>query len=285
MARSPWEPISPRPIRAPSGSSTRRTFSGSPTRSAGRCRCPSTRRGASTSSMSAADLRPLEWRGGAAEGALWLLDQRRLPAREEWVACRTVADAARAIREMVVRGAPAIGIAAGYAMVLAVRESKDWSSARATLAATRPTAVNLFWALERAAVQARLDPSPEAMLAVARALHEEDIAGNRRIAELGAARIADGMGVLTHCNAGALATGGVGTALGVIARAHADGKRIHVWVDETRPRLQGARLTAWELDRLGVPHTLISDGMAASLMAAGKVQFCVTGADRIAANG
>jgi len=139
--------------------------------------------------------------------------------------------------------------------------------------------------LEHMAQAIAKDPSPDAVLSTARALHEQDVAGNRQMAALGAARIDTGMGVLTHCNAGALATGGVGTALGVIAAAHDQGKRIHVFVDETRPRLQGARLTAWELSRLGVPYTLICDNMAASLMRRGRIQFCVTGADRIARNG
>jgi methylthioribose-1-phosphate isomerase len=179
-------------------------------------------------------------------------------------------------------------------MVLAAQEaarlpgpqaSASLERARALLGATRPTAVNLFWALEACERQAGRDPSPRAMLARALALHEDDNAGNRRIAELGAQRFEDGMGILTHCNAGPIATGGVGTALSPIFLAHRQGKRLHVYVDETRPRLQGARLTAWELQRAGVPHTLICDNMAASLMARGRVQACITGADRIAANG
>jgi len=227
-------------------------------------------------------------------GALRMLDQRRIPTAEEWLTFHTVADVARSIRDMAVRGAPAIGLAAAYGMVLAAQEAAKLPDARArevldrsrqALAATRPTAVNLFWALERCQAQVEQDASPEAMLACARALHEADVAGNRRMAESGAAHLEDGMGVLTHCNAGPLATGGVGTALGVIIRAHQQGKRLHVYVDETRPRLQGARLTAWELSRAGVPHTLICDNMAAPLMARGKIQFAITGADRIAANG
>jgi methylthioribose-1-phosphate isomerase len=238
----------------------------------------------------------VEWRGEARDGELVLLDQRLLPAEEVHLTYLGAREVAEAIRDMVVRGAPAIGVTAAYAMVLASREARrgadsraqrleHLSAARAALAATRPTAVNLFWALERMWRRAQSDDSPEAMLELARALHAEDVDGNRRMAALGAARIDSGMGVLTHCNAGALATGGVGTALGVIARAHADGKQIHVYVDETRPRLQGARLTAWELSRLGVPYTLVCDSAAASLMKHGRIQLCVTGADRIAANG
>ncbi len=237
---------------------------------------------------------PIEWRGSAARGQLALLDQRLLPAREEWITASTVSAVADAIRSMAVRGAPAIGLTGAYAMVLAAQEVvalpeadalRRLAAARELLAATRPTAVNLFWALAQSWQQIEADRSSEALLALARRLHDEDIEGNRRLAETGARRIESGMGVLTHCNAGALATGGVGTAVGVIAAAHAQGKRIHVWVDETRPRLQGARLTAWELGKLGVPHTLICDNMSASLMASGRIQLCVTGADRIAANG
>ncbi len=236
--------------------------------------------------MLARDPRAVEWRGDAHDGALILLDQRVLPEREERLEYRTVEDVAQAIRDMVVRGAPAIGVAAAYGMVLAARQARnaeELERSRMLLASTRPTAVNLFWALEK--VRTLGVPTPDSLLRLAREIHEEDIAGNERMAAQGAARIEKGMGVLTHCNAGALATGGIGTALGVIARAHADGKQIHVYVDETRPRLQGARLTAWELSRLGVPYTLICDNMAASLMRRGKIQFCVTGADRIALNG
>jgi methylthioribose-1-phosphate isomerase len=246
--------------------------------------------------MRDSEIRPIEWRGEARDGELVLLDQRLLPGEEVRLAYRGVTEVAEAIRDMVVRGAPAIGVTAAYAMVLAAREARQSSpsraerverlaAARSALGATRPTAVNLFWALERMWNRAQSDDAPEAMLELARAIHAEDVEGNRRMAAVGAARIDNGMGVLTHCNAGALATGGVGTALGVIARAHAERKRIHVYVDETRPRLQGARLTAWELSRLGVPYTLVCDSAAASLMKRGKIQLCVTGADRIAANG
>jgi methylthioribose-1-phosphate isomerase len=237
---------------------------------------------------------PIEWSGSASQGVLRLLDQRLLPEREEWIAASTVDAAAAAIRSMAVRGAPAIGLTGAYAMVLAAQEVaslpdaealRRLGAARTLLGATRPTAVNLFWALAESWRQIESDRSAEALLALAKRLHAEDIEGNRKIAATGAARIETGMGILTHCNAGALATGGVGTALGVIGAAHAQGKRIHVYVDETRPRLQGARLTAWELGRLGVPHTLICDNMSGSLMAQGRIQLCVTGADRIAANG
>jgi methylthioribose-1-phosphate isomerase len=200
---------------------------------------------------------------------------------------------------MVVRGAPAIGIAAAYGMVLAAAEAEragtgqaaslaQLQKARALLASTRPTAVNLFWALEACARQIAIDPSPAALLQLARRLHAEDAAGNERIGELGLRHLvtlSQPVGVLTHCNAGALATGGLGTALAPIFLAHERGLLLHVYVDETRPRLQGARLTAWELDQVGVPHTLICDGAAASLMAQGKVHVCLVGADRIAANG
>lgn len=258
-------------------------------------------------------LKPLEWRGDAESGVLALLDQRALPLREQWVECRNVKEVARAIRDMTVRGAPAIGVAAAYGITLAARAAharraatldaepltnngalKAIEHACKTLAATRPTAVNLFWALNQCLDLARAlhregslqaPASAPKLLDLALKIHEDDIAGNLRMSEFGAARIESGMGILTHCNAGALATGGVGTALGVIAMAHAQGKKIHVYADETRPRLQGARLTAWELSKLGVPYTLICDNMAASLMARGKIQMCVTGADRIASNG
>ncbi len=239
-------------------------------------------------------LRPVEWEGAAETGGLKMLDQRLLPLREVWVVARTVEAVAAAISDMTVRGAPAIGLTGAYGMVLAaqaVRKLPDaearpkLAAAKTLLAATRPTAVNLFWALELSWKTLEANRSPAALLALAQRLHDEDIAGNQRLGALGAARIESGMGLLTHCNAGALATGGFGTALGVITAAHAAGKKVHVYVDETRPRLQGARLTAWELKRLGVPHTLICDNMSASLMAKGKIQYCVTGADRIAQNG
>lgn len=233
---------------------------------------------------------PLEWRGDA----LWMIDQRQLPGELVWVKCTRAKEVAERIVNMTVRGAPAIGLAAAYGMVLASREAESLradgrlvslAAARAELAATRPTAVNLFWALERCGEAIAAGADTGALLDIARRLHAEDAAGNRRIGEDGAKLIRPGMGVLTHCNAGALATGGWGTGLAPIFMAHERGVPFHVFVDETRPRLQGARLTAWELAQAGVPHTLICDNMAASLMRAGKIQLCLTGADRIAANG
>ncbi len=239
--------------------------------------------------MNAPELRPVEWSEG-----LKLIDQRLLPGEVRWVRCATVQEAADAISNMTVRGAPAIGVTAAYAMVLAAQAAEALAhpeflarlhAARQQLSATRPTAVNLNWALAESWKVVEAGGRSDALLTHARALHEADVEGNRRMAQFGAARLESGMGVLTHCNAGALATGGVGTALGVIGRAWQDGKKIHVFVDETRPRLQGARLTAFELSRLGVPYTLICDNMAAHFMARGRIQACVTGADRIARNG
>lgn len=231
---------------------------------------------------------PLEWH----DGSLRMIDQRLLPGQVLWVTCQRSSEVATRIRNMTIRGAPAIGLAAAYGMVLASREADERSlrgparrdfllKARAELAATRPTAVNLFWALSRCDDAA--DTSQ--LLAIARQLHTDDAEGNRRIGEDGAALILPGMGVLTHCNAGALATGGWGTGLSPLFVAHERGIPFHVFVGETRPRLQGARLTAWELAQAGIPHTLICDNMAPSLMRAGKIQLCLTGADRIAANG
>jgi methylthioribose-1-phosphate isomerase len=247
--------------------------------------------------MNARDLKAIEWAGTAETGTLRLLDQRVLPETEAWVECRTAEQVAQAIRDMTVRGAPAIGITAAYAVALAVQQvnrehgspAQALAAARAAadlLASTRPTAVNLFWALDRCRELAASGASDARLyLERAQAIHQEDVTGNRRIGEWGAAHLDHGMGVLTHCNAGALATGGYGTALAPIFLAHEKGLRIHVYVDETRPRLQGARLTAYELSKVGVPFTLICDNMAASLMAKGKIQLCITGADRIAANG
>ncbi len=231
---------------------------------------------------------PLEWH----QGELRMIDQRRLPAELLWVACKTSLEVATRIKNMTIRGAPAIGLAAAYGMVLASQEADERSltgdarrvflhKARAELAATRPTAVNLFWALERC--DGAADTSE--LLAIARKLHRDDAEGNRRIGEDGAALITPGMGILTHCNAGALATGGWGTGLAPLFVAHERGIPFHVFIDETRPRLQGARLTAWELAQAQIPHTLICDNMAPSLMRAGRIQLCLTGADRIAANG
>ncbi|MEY6432249.1 S-methyl-5-thioribose-1-phosphate isomerase [Thioalkalicoccus limnaeus] len=228
---------------------------------------------------------------------LHLLDQRYLPGRAEFLALESAAATAAAIRDMVVRGAPAIGIAAAYGVVLAARarfaeQGADWRVAieadLAQLAASRPTAVNLFWALarmrERFATLGGGDPVPE-LLAAAQAIHDEDRAGNRRMGELGAGLIDEPTEVVTHCNAGALATGGYGTALGVIRSAHAAGRIHHVYADETRPWLQGTRLTAWELAESGIPVTVQADHAAASLLATGRIGWVIVGSDRIAANG
>jgi len=204
-----------------------------------------------------------------------LLDQRRLPGEEVEVACGSVAEVAEAIRTMVVRGAPAIGVTAGYALALAALRGEDLVEAERVLAATRPTAVNLGWAL----AELRDDPTPER----ARRLHEQEVDRCRRMA----AHAADLVGrrPLTHCNAGGLATGGYGSAVGALRAAWERGLVERVLVDETRPLLQGARLTAWELEQLGIPHAVIADAAAGALMAAGEIDCVVTGADRIAANG
>lgn len=234
----------------------------------------------------------IEW----VDSGLRLLDQRYLPHQELYLSYHDAVAVAAAIRDMVVRGAPAIGVTAAYGVVLSAQQHRSQSPDTwrellnadvAVLAAARPTAVNLIWALQR--MQARLaraegDPVAE-LLDEARAIHAEDIAANRRMGEYGAALIDKGQSVLTHCNAGALATGGYGTALGVIRRAHAAGKLQQVYAGETRPWLQGARLTAWELLRDGIPVTLIADSAAAFLMQGGHVQWVITGADRVASNG
>lgn len=223
-------------------------------------------------------LSPLRW----ADGALWLLDQRLLPSEERWREYRSFREVAEAIREMVVRGAPAIGCAAAYGVALGAAEGAPFDAVCEALAATRPTAVNLFWALER---MRRVGPRTVAALErEAQAIHEEDIAACVAIGQNGAALLPVGT-VLTHCNAGALATGGYGTALGVIRAAFAGGTLLQVYADETRPFLQGARLTAWELQKSGIPTTLITDNMAGWLMARGEIQSVVVGADRIARNG
>jgi methylthioribose-1-phosphate isomerase len=216
-------------------------------------------------------------------GALHLLDQRGLPSRADVVVARTAAETAQAIRDMAVRGAPAIGCAAAYGLALAVRSGEDFEKARAMLLAARPTAVNLRWALERlAAVRPR---TFEALLAEADRVLREDLEACRAIGRNGAALVPDGKGILTHCNAGGLATAGYGTALGVVRAAIEGGKRCDVFADETRPWLQGARLTAWELLQDGIPVTLLPDAAAAALLASGKIGCVVVGADRIARNG
>ncbi len=221
-----------------------------------------------------------------------LLDQRKLPADEIYVVLEDAAAVARAITEMVVRGAPAIGIAAAYAMVLASRRTgitlEDLERAGAELKAARPTAVNLAWAVERMLEVARAE-APGAwagrLAAEARAIHRADVAANRRMGAIGAERVPDGATILTHCNAGALATGGYGTALGVIRAARDAGKQVRVIADETRPWLQGARLTAWELARDGFDVELVADGASGSLFARGMIDLAVVGSDRIARNG
>jgi methylthioribose-1-phosphate isomerase len=206
-----------------------------------------------------------------------LLDQRRLPDEVVELECRTVEELVVAIRELAVRGAPAIGVAAAYGLVLAAARGDDLEAAAAALAASRPTAVNLAWAL----AEMRDDPTP----AHARRLHEEEVARCRAMAAHAAELFGPGTRALTHCNAGGLATGGYGSAVGALRAAWERGLLAHVWVDETRPLLQGSRLTAWELEAAGIPHAVIADSAAASLMAAGEVDCVVTGADRIAANG
>lgn len=241
-------------------------------------------------------------------GTLWVLDQRELPHRERWLACTSVDDVAQAIESLAVRGAPAIGIAAAYGVALAARRAAEAPSMASAadptigfdirqavqrLGSTRPTAVNLGWALQRMVGcyqrvrQGGCTPGElaGALEAEARAIHAEDLDMCRRMAEYGAELLPQGARVLTHCNTGALATGGYGTALGVIRTAWNRGRLAHVWVDETRPVLQGARLTTWELGKEGIPHTLIVDGAAAAIMRAGQVDAVLVGADRVAANG
>ena len=228
-----------------------------------------------------------------ADHTLSLLDQTRLPVREEWITYTEYRPVIDAIRTMVVRGAPAIGVTAAYAMVLAARQftgMPDFGSlmdqAAAELAASRPTAVNLFWALDRMrAAAARWGGDPAALEREAVAIHQEDVEMNRAMGAFGAAVVPPGARILTHCNAGALATGGYGTALGVIRAAHEQGKVSMVYADETRPLLQGARLTAYELASDGIPVTLICDDMAGALMARGQLDLVVVGCDRMAANG
>jgi methylthioribose-1-phosphate isomerase len=211
------------------------------------------------------------------DDAVVFLDQRRLPLEEVEVACRSAAEVADAIRTMVVRGAPAIGVAAAYGYALAAAHGEDLAAADAVLRASRPTAVNLAWALDRM----REEPT----YAHARQLHADEVERCRRMAAHAAELFGRGTRALTHCNAGGLATGGYGSAVGALLTAWERGLLAHVWVDETRPLLQGARLTAWELETASIPHAVIADSAAASLMHAGEVDCVVTGADRIAANG
>jgi methylthioribose-1-phosphate isomerase len=211
-----------------------------------------------------------------------LLDQRRLPDEEIELVCRSAADVATAIREMAVRGAPAIGIAAAYGYALAAIRGDDLEEAFDVLADARPTAVNLRWALDELRL---VGDDPGALAERARAIHREEVERCRAMSEHAASLLAPGTRALTHCNAGGLATGGYGTALGALRSAWARGLLEHVLVDETRPLLQGARLTAWELTQAGIPHAVIADSAAASMFAAGDVDCVLTGADRIAANG
>lgn len=224
---------------------------------------------------------PIRWCGDRLE----LLDQRRLPHQVEYLLCRDAQSVAAAIHDMAVRGAPAIGIAAAYGLVLAAKAGEDWARAHEVLAQSRPTAVNLHWALQRMAACHSLRPDPAKLEAEAVAIHDEDRLQNLAMAEHGAALLPEGARVLTHCNTGALATGGHGTALGVIRSAHSQGRLAAVYATETRPWLQGARLTAWELQQEGIPAQLLVDGAAASLMARGLIDWVIVGADRIAANG
>ena len=240
----------------------------------------------------------IEWQ----DGAVVMVDQRKLPRQEVYVRCKTAKAVARAIATMVIRGAPAIGVAAAMGLALGVRRSTAKGAGQLAvefhelcelMAGTRPTAVNLFWAIERMkdrfaeAAHAGRSPSEiaDTMIAAARQIHDEDVASCRALGAYGAALVPETGRILTHCNAGALATGGYGTALGVVRAAVEQGKHVTVFADETRPFLQGARLTAWELLRDGIETTVITDSMAGPLMRDGRVDLVVVGADRIAANG
>ncbi|TNE87982.1 MAG: S-methyl-5-thioribose-1-phosphate isomerase [Deltaproteobacteria bacterium] len=214
------------------------------------------------------------------DGALELIDQRVLPHEETWIRCTNATETADAIRDMVVRGAPAIGITAAYGYALEVMAGGDRAAAHEVLYAARPTAVNLRWALEELA-----EVPTDALLDAAKRMHAEDIAINQAMGGHGAALLPKGAQLYHHCNTGALATGGWGTALGIVRSAAAADPSVHVWVGETRPYLQGARLTAWELLQEGIDCTLVADSVAATLMAAGKVDAVLVGCDRVAANG
>ena len=241
-------------------------------------------------------IQTLEW----TDKGVRFIDQRKLPTEEVYVNCKTHAQVADVIRNMVVRGAPAIGVAAAMGIALGVSNSKaetsgdlkrDFDAVCDLIGKTRPTAVNLFWAIRRMQEKferIRIRPLrqiKQEMIAEAKRMHAEDIAANQAMGRHGATLMPSAGGVLTHCNAGALATAGYGTALGVIRAAVEQGKKIHVYADETRPFLQGSRLTAWELMKDGIPTTVISDNMAGAMMKQGKIGAIVVGADRIAANG
>ncbi|SFN61443.1 S-methyl-5-thioribose-1-phosphate isomerase [Dokdonella immobilis] len=227
-------------------------------------------------------VRSVLWRGDR----LRLLDQRKLPFAEDYLDCTTPEEVAQAIRDLVVRGAPAIGIAAAWGVVLAARRGRNAiDSALPLLRAARPTAVNLMWALDRMQRAAATDADPQALEAEAQRIQDEDLAANRHMGALGAGLLGENVGVLTHCNTGSLATAGYGTALGVIRAGVSSGAITRVFAGETRPWLQGARLTMWELGHDAIAATLVSDSAAAHLMKSGQVQWVVVGADRIAANG
>jgi len=246
----------------------------------------------------------LKWIGGV-DGFLELIDQRRLPAEFIKLQCRSIEQLFESIKTLAVRGAPAIGVSAAYGLVLAMQKLnpadgleqglKVLAEASEYLASSRPTAVNLYWALERICQNAKefatrqpkatVQELREAVLTEANAIYREDVDMCRRIGQNGERFIKEGAGILTHCNAGALATAGQGTALSVMFEAHKNGKKFRVYADETRPLLQGARLTAWELKQAGIDVTVICDNMAAYLMNQGRVDAVITGADRIAANG
>jgi len=242
-------------------------------------------------------MRTIEW---DPKGTVKMIDQRKLPLEYVVVEFDDYRDVARSIKEMYIRGAPAIGAAAAFGMALAAQQSQatnregllnDLETAAEVIQATRPTAVNLFWATARIlraahdSAQSRVEAITEELISEAQRLADEDVEINRRMGAHGASVVEDGFNILTHCNAGALATVDYGTALAVVRAAHEQGKQIHVWVDETRPRLQGARLTAWELMNEGIPMTLIADNVAGHLMRTGKVDIVVVGSDRTAANG
>jgi methylthioribose-1-phosphate isomerase len=241
-------------------------------------------------------IQTLEW----TDNGVRFIDQTKLPTEETYVNCTTYQEVADVIRNMVVRGAPAIGVAAAMGIALGVKNSKadntgdlkrDFDEICEVIGKTRPTAVNLFWAIRRMQQKfetLRVRPTPQLKLALieeAKRMHAEDIAINKAMGKHGAALMPASGGVLTHCNAGALATAGYGTALGVIRAAIEAGKKIHVFADETRPFLQGSRLTAWELVKDGIPTTVISDNMSGAIMRQGKIGAVIVGADRIAANG
>jgi methylthioribose-1-phosphate isomerase len=241
-------------------------------------------------------IQTLEW----TDSGVRFIDQTKLPTEETYVNCTTAEQVADVIRNMVVRGAPAIGVAAAMGIALGIKNSKaekgadlkkDFDRVADLIGKTRPTAVNLFWAIQRMSDKfehARMLPIPqikEVLIEEAKRMHAEDIAANQAMGRHGATLMPSSGGVLTHCNAGALATAGYGTALGVIRAAVEQGKKIHVYADETRPFLQGSRLTAWELMKDGIPTTVISDNMAGAMMKEGKIGAIVVGADRIAANG